>query len=127
MILRARQEGNVVVLELEGQLDFETTFQFRETCLDIMKKTKTNQLVFNMEKLKFVGSSGINQFIKVLKEFNAKKEKPKFIGVSVEFTKLVRAYQAKRHPVEILDTKQTARQSIEAIGPKRTKGRLLNN
>jgi anti-anti-sigma factor len=78
MILRAKQDGEVIVLELEGHLDFETTNQLKETCHSLMKKNNTNKVIFNLERLKFVGSSGINQFIRVLKDFNTLKEKPRF-------------------------------------------------
>lgn len=103
MIMRAKQDGNVIVFELEGHLDFETTVKFQETCVGIVERNECQRIVLNMEKLKFVGSSGINQFIKVLKEFNQFETKPKFCRVSSEFTKIFRAYQTARHPFEIFE------------------------
>ncbi len=112
MIMRARQDRNIIVLELEGHLDFETSHQFKETCLNLMKKLSTNQMVFNLAKLKFVGSCGINQFVKVLKEFNNRKDRPKFYGVSSEFTRILRALQAKRNPFEICENETDAIESF---------------
>lgn len=108
MIMRAKQDGNVIVFELEGQLDFETTLQMKETCHTLMKKNNTTKVVFNMEKLKFVGSSGINQFIRVLKDFNALEEKPKFCRLSSEFQKVFKAYQTSRNPFEIFEEEAQA-------------------
>src|SRR5262245_3471646 len=77
MIMRAKQEGDFLIFELEGHLDFETTQQFEDTCTQMIEKTTGPKVIFKMEKLKFVGSSGINQFIKVLKDFNSLDEKPR--------------------------------------------------
>ena len=75
MIMRAKQEGDFLLFELEGHLDFETTQQFEDTCAELLTKAPTAQVIFNLSKLKFVGSSGINHFIKVLKDFNGNGQK----------------------------------------------------
>lgn len=117
MIMRAKQDGNVLFLELEGHLDFETTVQFRQTCKDLITKGAGNRLIFNMEKLKFVGSSGINQFVKVLKEFNTLKEKPRYIRLSTEFNRIFRALQTSRNPFEIFEDENTAKLSFDLPPP----------
>jgi anti-anti-sigma factor len=113
MIMRAKQAANVIVFELEGQLDFETTLQFKETCTELMKKNNSERVVFNLEKLKFVGSSGINQFIRVLKDFNALSEKPRYCHLSSEFQKVFKAYQTARNPFEVFETESQAITSFE--------------
>lgn len=101
MILRAKQEQNVLVFELEGTLDFETTHQLSQTCQNLMKKNDCAKVVFDFEKLKFVGSSGIHQFIDVLKEFNGFKEKPRLCQLSVEFEKIIKAFQSAKRPFAV--------------------------
>jgi anti-anti-sigma factor len=128
MILRARRNGGVLIFELEGQLDFETTQQFQETCESLIEKTATPRVVFNLDKLKFVGSSGINQFIRALKELNALDEKPKLCHLSPEFDRVFRAYQPTRNPFEIFADEGTAiaafslpkpaRKTRKAVAPK---------
>lgn len=103
MIMRARNEGNVLILELEGHLDFETTLQFESTAASLIAKQESGGVVFNLTGLKFVGSSGINQFVKVLKDINGGKVKPKFCGVSSEFSKIFKAYQAARNPFDVFE------------------------
>jgi anti-anti-sigma factor len=127
MIMRAKNEGNVLILELEGHLDFETTQQFQETCTSLIRKQEATGVIFDMEKLKFVGSSGINHFVKVLKEFNSGDMRPKFCHVSSEFSKIFRAYQTARNPFEIFDDKGQAIAAVanpppvKKVSPRRKK------
>ena len=108
MIMRAKQDKNVIIVELEGHLDFETTIQLKDTCAGLMKRNGTGRIVFNMERLKFVGSSGINQFIQVLKSFNTLNEKPRYCRLSVEFQKIFKAFQTTRNPFEVFEDESTA-------------------
>lgn len=123
--MRVRHDGNVIIFDLEGQLDFETTVQFRDTCVGMMKKMNSDKVIFNIEKLRFVGSSGINQFVRVLKEFHSKnKQKPKICNASIEFSKIIRALQTARNPFEFFEEEKTAVQAFSLIqavieGPKK--------
>src|SRR5438046_2513897 len=118
MIMRARQDGNTLIFELEGQLDFETTMKFQATCEEIIQKGPENcRVIFNMEKLKFVGSSGINQFIDVMKDFNTKPTPPKICKASSEFSKILRAYQTARRPFEIYEDESQAQHAFDNPPP----------
>jgi len=104
MIIRAKQEGNTVVLHLEGHLDFETIIQFEKTCQQVKPHGEATRLIVNMEALRFVGSSGISQFVNVLKSINHKECKPKLVQVSSDFEKILRALQNSRNPFDIFET-----------------------
>lgn len=124
MIMRARKDGNYLIFELEGQLDFETTQQFEETAHDMIRKSATApRLVFNLEKLKFVGSCGINQFIQVMKDFNSAENKPRFCHLSSEFIKMFRAFQTSRNPFEIHPTETEARLAFDLPPSAKKPGR----
>ena len=112
--MRAKQEGILVTFELEGHLDFETTVQFHNTCKNVINAHENVRLVFNMEKLKFVGSSGINQFVKVMKNLNGTKPRPKLLKVSSEFEKIFRALETARNPFELHETVETAILAFDA-------------
>jgi anti-anti-sigma factor len=131
MIMKARQDGNVIVFELEGQLDFETTLKFQETCENILKTNEGSRIIFNMERLKFVGSSGINHFIRIMKDFNSIPNRPKIVKVSSEFSKILKAYQTARHPFEIYEDELQAIQAFDAPPPpapvKKPKKKLISN
>ncbi len=114
MIMRAREQGNVVVLELEGHLDVETTAQFQDMCLGIMKKDTSKRVILNMERLKFVGSTGINQFVDAIKAFSKCETKPKMCKVSNDFLMILRAYQTTRNPFEIFDNEELATAAFDA-------------
>ncbi len=120
MILRAKQDGNVLLFELEGHLDFETTQQFEGTCTAMIERAPDSRVIFNLEKLRFVGSSGINQFIKIMKTFNGLDTKPRLCYVSSEFEKMFRAYQTTRNPFEIVESEVLARASFDLpVQPKK--------
>jgi len=119
MILRAKQEQNVLVFELEGTLDFETTHQLIQTCNGLMTRNSCSKVVFDFERLKFVGSSGIHQFIEVLKEFNGQKDKPRLCHLSVEFDKIVRAFQTVKKPFHIFTNRAEAIASFDNEEPEK--------
>lgn len=120
MIMRAKQDGSIIVFELEGHLDFETTLQFKEKCVDLIKKKNIQRVVFNMERLKFVGSTGINHFIKILKAFNGQKDRPKICNLSPEFVKIFKAYQTTRNPFQIYEDQVQAMKSFDLPPMKRS-------
>jgi len=103
MIIRARQEENTVIFSLEGHLDFETIVQFEKTCEKVLAHESPPRIIVNMQGLRFVGSSGINQFVKVLKTMNRALQKPKLVSVSSEFEKILRALETVRNPFEIFE------------------------
>jgi hypothetical protein len=76
--------------------------------------SKTRKVVFNFSKLRFVGSSGISHFIKVLKKLNAAPAKPKLCNLSSEFLKMFKAYQTARNPFLIFDDELTAMASFSS-------------
>ncbi|NBX75519.1 MAG: anti-sigma factor antagonist [Proteobacteria bacterium] len=104
MIIRARQEGNTVIFNLEGHLDFETITQFEHSCRRLLAKDAQPRIVVNMETLRFVGSSGISQFVEVLKTINHRDCRPKLVSVSSEFEKILRALETKRNPFDIFES-----------------------
>lgn len=125
MILRAKKEGNYVIFELEGHLDYETTQQFKDKCTGLIDDTDETRLVFNFDKLKFVGSSGISHFVQVMKDINSPKfikTRPKFCNMSSEFTRIFKVYQTNRNPFDILETETDAIAAFDAPQPaKRTR------
>lgn len=108
MIMRAKQDGKVVVFELEGHLEFETTVQFQEACQNILKKSPETRLVFDFQKLKFVGSSGINHFISTMKSLLSLTPTPKMIHVSTEFDKIFNAYRTAKYPFPVFENIEQA-------------------
>jgi anti-anti-sigma factor len=108
MILRAKNQEETLIFELEGHLDFETTEQFRDTCLSLIKKSQKEGVIINLEKLKFVGSTGIHFFIETLKKLNKESKNLKFCNVSNEFLKMFEAFQNTRNPFNVFENEVEA-------------------
>ncbi|MCB0404439.1 MAG: STAS domain-containing protein [Bdellovibrionales bacterium] len=120
--MRARHSGGVLVLELEGQLDFESTQEFERTCTDLMQKKPSDQVVISLEKLRFVGSSGIGQFINVLKGFHRNhKAKTKLCNLSAEFQRMFKVHQTSRKPFEVFSNIDEAVASFDSTPRPRSK------
>lgn len=89
--------GEVLVVELNGRLDLESTEPFRRTCLEKLVREK---VVFDLKNLNFVGSLGLTDFVTTLDEM-ARKSQPgvKFCGVSSEFRRLFEAGGLAGHDI----------------------------
>lgn len=76
----------VVVVELNGRLDFESAEPFRRTCVE---KLLSQKVVFDLKNLSFVGSLGIKDFVDTL-DYMAQNSGAgvRFCGVSSEFRRL---------------------------------------
>ncbi len=100
----------VVVVELQGRLDFESSAPFRRTCLEKLIREK---VVFDLRNLNFVGSLGLKDFVSTLDDL-ARASQPgiKFCGVSSEFRRLFEASGLSGH--EIFENQEGAIQSFVA-------------
>ena len=82
-------ESGVVVVELKGRLNFETTEPFRRTCVQRLLQEK---VIFDLKNLHFVGSLGLKDFVETL-DYMAQRSPAgvRFCGVSSEFRRLFEA------------------------------------
>ena len=92
-----KKVGQTLVVSIGGKLDYETQEPFKQNLTKIARNTKTDStptnVIFNIEKLEFVGSSGIAQFIQTLKEFgNSTDTKTQICNASSEFKKVMKAF-----------------------------------
>lgn len=80
------RRGDVVVVELKGRLDFESSEPFRRTCLEKLMKER---VVFDLRALSFVGSLGLKDFVETLDTMAARTTGGvKFSGVGTEFRRM---------------------------------------
>lgn len=100
--------GEVTVVHLSGQIDYETADRFKDTCL---KNLKHKKIVFNLDQLNFVGSSGITPFLETMETLSeVNKDQMKFCKVSVEFRRIFEVGNLK--DIEICENLEQAQQSI---------------
>jgi anti-anti-sigma factor len=61
------QSGEVTVVALSGRLEIEKTHAFRHACLSGLQGKR---VVFCMKDLHFVGSTGIQGYFQIIREFS---------------------------------------------------------
>ena len=97
MRTKINKQGDTITVSMEGTLDFETHVPLREDLGKLIRTAKTDsvakKIIFNLEKLEFVGSSGISSFVQTLKDFNsAAPTKPAYCNVKSEFKRVIKAF-----------------------------------
>ena len=94
MVMRAEitKTGDITIVRLEGQINFEAIHLFRDQCVN---KLKGSKVVFDLGHLNFVGSTGITSFFEIIKDVvEGNLLEPKFSNVKSEFQKLFQAWFA---------------------------------
>ena len=98
------REGDIVVVQLSGRVDIETAVPFRDACLGRLAGQK---VVFDFQKLGFVGSSGILPFLETMQKFHeAHPENLRFSGLCSEFRRVFAAT-----PLNIVKVYETSQQA----------------
>lgn len=104
------KRGGVVVVELKGRLDFESTEPFRRTCLE---KLLSEKVVFDLSHLNFVGSLGLKDFVETLDVMAQQSGAGvKFTGVSSEFRRMFDATGLRGREIF-----ESAEKAIQSFGP----------
>ncbi len=79
MEAKVENRDGVYVVSLIGQMNFEAADNLKTNCL---QKFVNQDVIFNLQELNFVGSSGITPFLELLSELS-RKSGPKFKICSV--------------------------------------------
>ncbi len=101
MVAQLFNQGDVAVLALSGRVNIEKTAFLRNACLGQLKNAK---VIFNMQGLSFVGSSGIQNLFNLAEELKSNCGcDVKIVGLSQDFQRLW-SHTSKTLPVfESLD------------------------
>ena len=113
MKTQIKKSGDTIIVEVNGKLDYETQQPFKEDLRKLIQGSKSDsvptQIIFNLQKLEFVGSSGISNFVQTLKDFNRSSPvKPRYCHVGTEFQKVIRAFD-EQDEFDFYDTEERAR------------------
>jgi anti-anti-sigma factor len=118
MKTQVKKVGDTLIVTMNGRLDFETALPLREDLSKIIREAKKTdaaptKIIFNLEKLDFVGSSGISSFVQTLREFNqASPIKPRYCHVKSEFQKVIKAFD-ESNAFEFFDNEERAKKSYD--------------
>lgn len=85
MKTRLRKNKNIYFIDVEGNLDIQGVDHLKSVCSH--KSLKKKKLIFNLNKLSFVGSKGIGAFSETL-DFINKSNNLKICCASSEFEKV---------------------------------------
>jgi anti-anti-sigma factor len=117
MKTQIKKNGDTVVVSMDGRLDFETNVPLREELAKLIRPNRTDstpkRIIFNLENLEFVGSSGISSFVQTMKEFNATApSKPRYCNVKSEFKRVIKAFDEEQG-FEFHDNEERAKKSFD--------------
>lgn len=90
MDARIQFEEDIVIVKLSGVLDFDKAFEFRQKSLRYLLEKK---VVFSLEELSFVGSTGMSSFVETLAEISKKNPNGlRVCNVGLEYKRLLEPY-----------------------------------
>jgi anti-anti-sigma factor len=112
-----KNTGDAIIVTMDGRLDFEAYVPLRENLFKLADQANTDsvpkRIIFNFEKLEFVGSSGISSFIQTLKDFNTSvPTRPRYCNVKSEFRKIIKAFDEEQL-FEFYENEDRARKSFD--------------
>ncbi len=67
MDIRKRYEGDVAILQLDGQLNLTSASTLKEASKEVLAND-TKKMVLNLEKVDFINSSGLGALVSILKD-----------------------------------------------------------
>ena len=119
MKTNVRKTGKYFVVDIEGKLDYENQVSLKDCLDEILFDTSgtasfhSPQIIFNLEKLQFVGSSGISTFVQTLRMVQGGSAiKPRYCNVGSEFKKIMKAF-AQGDDFEFFENEESAMASFQ--------------
>ena len=59
MTIQTRQEGRVVIISIQGKIDFESTYQLRDETREAVANYQPSLMIINLEGVTTIDSSGL--------------------------------------------------------------------
>jgi anti-anti-sigma factor len=98
--------GEHIVISFEGSLDFEQADNVLQNLKKQVSSDSLEKYLIDMRSLDFVGSSGIEKFMRALQ--NLFGDTPKCIGVKNEFKRCFSVFSHGQHPFKYYTTLDNA-------------------
>ncbi len=111
MEAKMKNQGEVTIITLQGSLDIERTQPFREACI---KHLLNKKVVFNMENVSFVGSTGLQAFLETIRLMSEESQHGlKVVGVRAEFKRIFMNMEFNK--LQFHDSENTALEAFKKI------------
>lgn len=112
-----RNEGDWIIVAIDGYLDVEDQVPFQDRLEGILEGSKLNRtpkkVIFDLANLEFVGSTGISAFVNTLKSFNNRfNSRPRYCNVKTEFQRIIQAFDQDQL-FEFYETREHAERSFD--------------
>lgn len=114
-------QGNIIV-HMEGGLNYDNTLPLRKELESLSGQNPQSLITLNLNKLDFVGSSGISHFVETIQALNKNRNRVRLSGVSEEFIKVFKLYklEALEAMIHSFDNDDTEELSMQFAGRKKT-------
>lgn len=112
MIAQLSLHGEIAVISLSGRVDIEKAAHLKKVCGG--GQIKTQKLIFCLERLHFVGSSGIQNLFQMMEELKSERGiEVKISGLHPDFQRLWQ--HGERTPVEVHGSLDQAVASFQTL------------
>ncbi len=81
MNISTKVDGDVAILDLAGRLDLSSASDLKDASKTYIGKPNC-KLIFNMEKVDFINSSGLGALVSILKDVRTSKGKMKLTNLA---------------------------------------------
>ena len=89
--VRTDSRGNITI-HMEGGLNYENTTPLKNELESLVKQYPSSKITIDLNRLDFVGSSGISFFVDTIKALNENREQIKISNANNEFIKVFELY-----------------------------------
>jgi anti-anti-sigma factor len=111
MIAQLSNRGEITVISLSGRVDIEKAAHLKKVCGG--GQIKAQKLIFCLERLHFVGSSGIQNLFQMMEELKSGGIEVKIAGLNPDFQRLW--HHGARAPLEIHSSLDMAVASFQGL------------
>ncbi len=113
MKINQREEGNVVVLDMDGDIDIFSAYELRDLVHDIVDRGKTN-ILLNLEKTFYIDSTGVGVIASTFKLVKRQGGQFKLEKLSAQIKSLI-AIAGLLKIIEMYDSEAEALKSFQAV------------
>jgi anti-anti-sigma factor len=99
MEIKVTNKSILTIISLIGPIDYNTPELLEKDIKTLLRGKNPDFFVINARDLDFVGSSGIEQFLIIIKKLFG--EEAKYIGLKKEFQRCFRAFSGNKTPFKL--------------------------
>jgi anti-sigma B factor antagonist len=111
-----------VCIRIKGALEYEDLAPLFCSLVKLSKENPASFITIDVDKLEFVGSSGIGNLVEGLNVLLKKKCRLRLANVRVEFKRIFALY--KLSPISMIE--EESEEEEESVTPKNSKHRILH-